>query len=144
MSRQNPSDTTTWLFATNKAISLFLTANRQVSKMRASFGTGMLVAILAMGMLSPADSAFSGTPLIRTSAFNPTLSWACRQPADDEKSSMIALGNPNFGISKDYDPVGITGGCMPDATCNSNGVSSWTNVFGYVRRDDIFTNGNIK
>ena len=71
----------------------------------------------------------SSQALNRTSLFNPNLWWVCREPSADEKASMIALNNPTFGISTNYDPIGITGGCMPDATCKS-GVSAWTNVFG--------------
>ena len=68
--------------------------------------------------------------LTRQSLINPTLSWVCRDPSSAEAQSMAALGNPSFGVSSSYDPIGILGGCMPDATCNSNGVSAWTNVFG--------------
>ncbi len=78
--------------------------------------------------------------LNRTSIFNPSLWWLCREPTASEAASMVALKNPKFAISTDYDPIGISGGCMPDATC-VDGHSSWTNVFGYVVFDDfVFVN----
>ena len=56
-----------------------------------------------------------------------TIPWVCRDPTSSENKSM-ALLNPSFGVSSTYDPIGVSGGCMPDATC-VNGVSQWTNVF---------------
>jgi hypothetical protein len=57
-----------------------------------------------------------------------TLPWKCRDPTIEEAAAMTANGNPNFGVSSSFDPIGRSNGCMPDATC-VNGVSSWTNVF---------------
>ena len=58
-----------------------------------------------------------------------TLPWKCRDPTPEEASAMKSSGNPSFGVSSSFDPVGTSNGCMPDATCVED-VSSWTNVFG--------------
>ena len=59
-----------------------------------------------------------------------TIPWKCRDPTPSEIESMGSL-NPKFGVSTIFDPIGVSGGCMPDATC-VNGISQWTNVFGSV------------
>ena len=60
-----------------------------------------------------------------------TFPWECRDPTAAEGAAMIANGNPSFEISTSFDPIGTSGGCMPDATC-INGSSQWTNVFGLI------------
>jgi hypothetical protein len=65
---------------------------------------------------------------IRASKLNPSYTWICRSPTPSESESIQA--DPS------NDPVGISGGCMPDATCNyTTGKSLWTNVFGYAKSD---------
>ncbi len=57
----------------------------------------------------------------RSSKINPAFKWACRMPTAGEAAATLADPKQN--------PVGISGGCMPDALCK-NDVSTWTNVFG--------------
>ena len=84
----------------------------------------VLVALVVLGICVPAEGLLS-----RTSTMDPTLTWNCRDPNDAEKSEMLANGNSKFQQTRDGDPLGIAGGCMPDATCK-DGKSAWTNVFG--------------
>ena len=58
-----------------------------------------------------------------------TFPWKCRDPTPQEAAAMEQAGNPTFGVSSSFDPIGTSNGCMPDATC-VKGVSAWTNVFG--------------
>jgi hypothetical protein len=75
--------------------------------------------------------------LKRTSTTDSKLQWFCRNPKPDEAQSMKDNGNPNFGMSTSADPIGYSGGCMPDATCDeATGRSAWTNVFGYAAAAD--------
>ena len=56
------------------------------------------------------------------SQINPSYSWVCITPTASQQAIMQADPSQN--------PVGMAGGCMPDALCNSSGMSPWTNVFG--------------
>ncbi len=75
------------------------------------------------------------TYITRTSAYDSgrlfTFPWKCRDPTKKETISMLAFGNNVSDVSSTYDPIGVSGGCMPDATC-VDGRSQWTNIYGYA------------
>ncbi len=87
-----------------------------------------LIACVVLGSCLPIEGFIQ-----RTSTQDGSYKWVCREPKDDERKTMIDGGNMNFqrNALEHIDPIGFSGGCMPDATCDkTTGKSQWTNVFG--------------
>ncbi len=87
-----------------------------------------LFSLVAIALVSPSISEDIKL-FTRTSVNDPKYTWTCTAPTAAQAVEYVGDGNPNFLVKPVFDPVGISGGCMPDATCVA-GVSAWTNVFG--------------
>jgi hypothetical protein len=96
-------------------------------------------AMWALAYLIAMDTAPTLAYTTRSSAYDSeklfTFPWKCRDPTNTEILSITAQAIQSSDISSEYDPIGVSGGCMPDATC-VDGRSQWTNVFGYATISD--------
>jgi hypothetical protein len=99
-----------------------LTVEEQYHEMQNQLRSALLACVV-LGVCVPIEG------LVRTSTQDSKLTWVCREPKPAEAQAMKDDGNLDFRHKPEFDPLGIAGGCMPDATCDG-GKSKWTNFFG--------------